>query len=107
MEGLKDFFEPLMHPIGVVGIVGQTMFFSRFLVQWIVSEKKGESVMPVAFWYLSMAGGLLTLSYALWQREPLFTLGQSVGVTVYTRNLILIHRKRRKDREGGPVASGQ
>ena len=102
-ENLKEFVEPLMQPMGLVGIVGQTMFFSRFLVQWIVSEKKGESTIPIAFWYLSVTGGLLTLMYALWRKDPIFTAGQSVGITVYTRNLILIYRKRRKnsDAEAG------
>ena len=104
MEALKEFIEPLMQPMGIVGIVGQTMFFSRFLVQWIASEKKGESVIPIAFWYLSMAGGLLTLCYAIWRKDPIFTAGQSVGITVYTRNLILIYRKKRG--EPGAAVSG-
>lgn len=80
-----------------VGLIAQGMFFSRFLIQWIVSEKRGESVVPVAFWYLSLAGGLMLLAYAIHRRDPVFILGQSCGIVVYTRNLILIHRKRRRD----------
>ena len=95
MDALKEFFAPLMHPIGFIGLLGQTMFFSRFLVQWIASEKKGTSTIPIVFWYLSLAGGLLVLIYALWQKEPLLTIGQSVGITVYTRNLMLIYKKKR------------
>ena len=104
-ETLKRFIEPLMNPIGMLGLLGQAMFFSRFLVQWVVSEKKGESTVPIAFWYLSMGGGLLLLTYALWREDPVITLGQSVGLFVYTRNLILIHRKRRRDK--GEVISDQ
>ncbi len=99
-EGLREFFAPLMHPIGMVGMVGQCAFFSRFLVQWIVSEKKRESTIPIAFWYLSMTGGVMLLTYAVWQRDPVITLGQSVGLLVYIRNLILIYRKRARDRDG-------
>jgi len=92
---LKEFWEVLAQPMAVFGLIGQTCFFSRFLVQWIASERKGESVVPLAFWYLSLGGGLLVLIYAIWRRDPVFTLGQSVGVFVYTRNLMLIYRKPR------------
>ena len=77
-----------------IGLIAQVMFFSRFLVQWIVSEKKKESVIPVAFWYLSAAGGALLLVYSIWRRDPVFILGQSAGLVVYIRNLILIYRKK-------------
>jgi lipid-A-disaccharide synthase-like uncharacterized protein len=80
--------------MAVVGLVGQACFFSRFLVQWIASEKEGESVVPIVFWYLSLGGGLLVLIYAIWRQEPIFAMGQCVGVFVYTRNLMLIRRKR-------------
>ena len=92
---LKEFIDVLMQPMAILGLIGQTAFFSRFLVQWIVSEKKGESVVPVAFWYLSIIGGMLMLIYAVWRRDPIFTLGQSIGILVYSRNLMLIHRKGR------------
>lgn len=93
---LRTFLEPLMHPIGILGLVGQCMFFSRFLLQWIVSERRGESHVPLGFWYLSLSGGIMVLIYGLWQREPIITLGQSVGILVYIRNLILIRRSKRE-----------
>ena len=79
----------------VLGLTGQLIFGSRFLIQWIYSEKKKESHIPLAFWYLSLAGGLLLLTYAINQKDPVFILGQSTGAIVYTRNLMLIYRKRK------------
>jgi lipid-A-disaccharide synthase-like uncharacterized protein len=88
----------------VVGFAGQALFSLRFLVQWIYSERKKRSVVPVAFWYFSLAGGMTLLSYAIWRRDPVFIAGQSAGVFVYTRNLQLIRRHRRPDRAGdGPA----
>ncbi len=86
-----------------VGFVGQALFGSRFLVQWIVSERRGESVVPLAFWYLSLGGAALLLAYAIWRQDPVFILGQSFGFLVYTRNLILIARRSRAD-GSGPAA---
>jgi lipid-A-disaccharide synthase-like uncharacterized protein len=74
------------------GLLGQAAFFSRFLVQWIASERAGRSLIPVAFWYLSLAGSLALLIYAVHRREPVFALGQSVGTLVYVRNLVLLRR---------------
>ncbi|MCC0062524.1 MAG: lipid-A-disaccharide synthase N-terminal domain-containing protein [Defluviimonas sp.] len=79
------------------GLLGQLMFTGRFIVQWIASEKARRSVVPLAFWYLSMAGGLILLAYAIYRRDPVFVLGQSLGVFVYTRNLWLIYRAGRAD----------
>jgi len=76
------------------GLVGQAMFFSRLLVQWIASERAKRSVMPRAFWYLSLAGGLLLLAYAVHLRDPVFILGQSTGALVYLRNLYFLRRER-------------
>lgn len=76
-----------------VGLAGQACFFSRFLVQWIASERRGRSVVPRAFWYLSIAGGLTLLCYSLWRRDPVFILGQSMGLFVYLRNLVLLRRE--------------
>ncbi len=72
------------------------MFALRFLVQWVASEKKGESTIPIYFWYLSLAGGLVLLSYAIHIRDPIFILGQSTGSIIYIRNLMLIHKKQKK-----------
>ena len=77
-----------------LGFVGQSLFASRFLVQWVASERKGESVIPIYFWYLSLAGSLILLAYAIFRLDPVFILGQSSGFLVYTRNLMLIYRKR-------------
>jgi lipid-A-disaccharide synthase-like uncharacterized protein len=77
----------------LIGFVGQAMFFMRFLVQWIASERKGESVVPILFWYFSLAGGLILLCYAIHIRDPIFILGQSMGAFIYSRNLFLIFRK--------------
>lgn len=78
----------------LIGFVGQFMFFSRFLVQWIVSEKQKKSVVPRAFWYLSLAGGLFILAYSIKINDPVFIIGQSCGVIVYVRNLILLNRRK-------------
>lgn len=77
----------------VVGFLGQACFFSRFLVQWMASERAGRSLVPRAFWYLSIAGGMIVLVYAIWRRDPVFILGQSVGLFVYLRNLVLLRRE--------------
>ena len=77
-----------------VGLLGQAAFAMRFLIQWIVSERRGESVIPIAFWFFSMSGSLILLAYALHRRDPVFTLGQSFGLIVYVRNLMLIYGKR-------------
>ena len=94
METLRHFAEILASPMGMLGMLGQVMFFSRFLVQWIASEKKGKSTVPVSFWYLSIGGGSLLLFYAVWRKDPVITLGQLVGLFVYVRNLMLIHRRK-------------
>lgn len=77
-----------------VGLLGQAMFFSRFLVQWLASERAKRSVFPMSFWYLSLAGGALLLAYAIWRQDPVFILGQTTGAAIYLRNIRL--RKREK-----------
>ena len=79
-----------------IGFAGQLLFTSRFLVQWIASERRRESVVPVAFWWFSLAGGVTLLGYALWRQDPVFILGQAMGLVVYARNLALIHAKNRE-----------
>ncbi len=73
-----------------VGYAGQGFFFSRFLLQWIASEKREESVVPVYFWYLSLGGAFFLLSYSLHIRDPVFIVGQTIGLLIYLRNLSLI-----------------
>ena len=102
METLKHFMDVLAQPMGLLGLLGQALFFSRFLVQWIASEKNGRSVVPLSFWYLSIGGGGLLLIYALWRKDPVITLGQAVGLFVYARNLMLIHRRKPAPAPLGP-----
>ena len=75
-----------------VGLIGQAFFSARFLVQWIASERRGKSVVPRAFWYFSIGGGLTLLFYAIWRRDPVFILGQGAGLFVYARNLYFVLR---------------
>lgn len=70
-----------------VGFVGQAFFFSRFLVQWLVSERAGRSVIPMSFWYLSLLGGTTLFVYAVHLGDPVFIVGQSTGAFIYLRNL--------------------
>jgi lipid-A-disaccharide synthase-like uncharacterized protein len=91
----------------LVGFVGQGVFTARFLVQWAASEKKGNSVVPIAFWWLSLVGGFSLLVYAVYRQDPVFIVGQGMGMVVYVRNLMLVasHRKRVKDQVAFPGAS--
>ena len=77
----------------IIGFLGQGVFFMRWVVQWIASERHAESRVPTAFWYMSLIGGLITLAYAIYRRDPVFIAGQSIGSIVYLRNLMLIHRR--------------
>lgn len=79
-----------------VGFIGQALFSARFVVQWLASEKRGESVVPISFWYLSIAGSLTVLAYALYRLDPVFILAYGFNSFVYVRNLMLIFRKRGK-----------
>lgn len=76
-----------------IGMFGQLLFSGRWLVQWLISEKAGRSVVPKVFWVLSLGGGLTLLSYSIYQRDPVFILGNSMNSVVYLRNLYLIYRE--------------
>jgi len=78
-----------------IGFLGQGIFFMRWVIQWLASERHAESRVPLAFWYMSLFGGLITLAYAIYRRDPVFIAGQSVGAFVYLRNLMLIRRTAR------------
>ena len=78
-----------------IGFIGQALFSARFFLQWLASERAKRSIVPLAFWYFSLAGGLVLLSYAIHKRDPVFIVGQATGLLVYSRNLWLIHRSRR------------
>jgi lipid-A-disaccharide synthase-like uncharacterized protein len=82
-----------------VGFAGQGLFTARFLLQWLASEQKRDSVVPVAFWWLSLVGGVTLLAYALSRHDPVIVTGQGMGLVVYTRNLMLVSKARaRRDR---------
>ncbi len=78
-----------------IGFAGQFLFMMRFLWQWIQSERQKRSIIPIAFWYFSLAGGMTLLAYAIHRRDPVFITGQTLGVFVYVRNLVLIRRESR------------
>lgn len=83
----------------IFGFMGQTIFMSRFLVQWLSSEKEGRSVVPLAFWYLSLCGGAVLAIYAIQRKDPVFIFGQGLGLIVYVRNLQLIRAERLRNRQ--------
>ena len=79
------------------GLAAQLAFAARFLVQWIASGRAGKSVVPMAFWFFSIAGGLLTLIYGLVKREPVIILGQLLSNIIYVRNVMLIIKSRQRE----------
>lgn len=79
----------------IFGFAGQGLFSARFLVQWIKSEKEKKSIMPIHFWYFSLAGGIVMLIYVIHLLDPVLILGQLSGLIVYSRNLYLIHREKK------------
>lgn len=92
--------DPCAQSVGWVllafGFLGQVFFSLRFLVQWVASERRKESVIPIYFWYFSVGGGLTLLTYAILRMDPVFIVGQAAGLFVYGRNLYLIWRKRER-----------
>jgi len=88
----------------LVGFLGQALFTARFVVQWLVSERKRDSVVPVAFWWLSLLGGGALLTYAISRQDPVIIVGQAMGLLVYVRNLMLVakarHHRARRDPGG-------
>ncbi len=79
----------------IIGFTGQALFASRFIVQWIYSEKVGKSSIPIIFWYLSIFGGIGLLIYAISRKDPVIITGQLFGIFIYMRNLILIYRSKK------------
>jgi lipid-A-disaccharide synthase-like uncharacterized protein len=77
-----------------IGFAGQALFSARFLVQWIATERARRSVVPVAFWYFSLAGSFTLLAYALHKEDPVFIVGQAAGIFIYLRNLYFIKSKQ-------------
>ncbi|MCY4394714.1 MAG: lipid-A-disaccharide synthase N-terminal domain-containing protein [Rhodospirillaceae bacterium] len=89
----------------MVGFLGQAMFSARFIVQWFVSEKAKESIVPIAFWYFSILGGMTLLTYAIWRRDPVIICGQAGGLLIYARNLWFIYNKRARAADRVPTDS--
>ena len=83
----------------LVGYVAQMLFAMRFVVQWIASERAGRSVVPMAFWFFSMGGGLMTLIYGVVKREPVIIVGQGLATLIYIRNIMLIVKNRGRPSE--------
>ncbi len=81
-------------PWVLFGFAAQLLFFARFAVQWFVSEQKGKVHIPIAFWYLSLSGGILTLIYATKRQDIVFMVSQALGIAIYLRNLWLIYARR-------------
>ena len=77
----------------IIGFIGQTIFASRFLVQWVVSERAAKSIIPNIFWWISLAGSMILLSYAIHKADPVFIVGQSCGFLIYSRNIYLIKKE--------------
>ena len=96
MTMLAKYLDP-EHVWVAIGLVGQALFMMRFLVQWVASEKRRESIIPVAFWYFSIAGGLVLFAYSLYRADPVFIIGQSTGLFIYGRNLYLINQASSKE----------
>tara|TARA_B100001248_G_C27311848_1_gene422377 strand:+ start:214 stop:510 length:297 start_codon:yes stop_codon:yes gene_type:complete len=93
---MNDFFNELTRIeiiFLVIGFTGQGLFASRFIVQWLYSEKVGKSSIPVIFWYLSIFGGIGLLTYAIFRQDPVIIVGQTFGIFIYVRNLFLIYKK--------------
>lgn len=86
----------------IIGLFAQVMFSLRFIIQWLSSEREKRSVIPTAFWWFSLFGGLTLLAYGLHRREPVLILGQAMGVVIYARNIVLIHRAERRERGEAP-----
>ena len=82
------------------GFAAQAIFAARFIVQWIASEKEKRSVIPMAFWYLSLTGGIMLFIYAVYRKDPVFILGQASGLIVYIRNIIFRLREKKQLENG-------
>lgn len=89
-----------------LGLLGQLAFFLRMLAQWLASERRREVVVPEAFWWLSLAGGIALFTYFVWRVDIVGVLGQTTGVVVYARNLWLIRQRRARDGASAALRGG-
>ncbi len=86
----------------IIGFIGQAIFASRFLIQWIVSERASKSIIPNIFWWISILGSVILLSYAIHKEDPVFIAGQSCGFLIYARNLYLIKKGKKAESKSDP-----
>ncbi len=103
IDMISGWFEELIGSLGwwyIIGFIGQIVFGARFVVQWVVSERKKQSIIPIHFWYLSLTGSLLLLTYAIGRVDPVFVLGQTFNSFVYVRNLMFIRRSQKPASHG-------
>jgi lipid-A-disaccharide synthase-like uncharacterized protein len=98
----EEILQNAKNPIAILGFVGQGVFFMRFLVQWLATEREKRSVIPIAFWYFSIGGAMLLLLYGILDRDPVILIGQTTGLAIYMRNLYFI----RRGNPSGDVAVG-
>ncbi len=91
---LAKYAEKIFNPWVIIGFIGQLLFFGRFVIQWIASERKGQSIIPVAFWYFSLGGGILLLIYSISIGDIVFTAGSFLNLFIYVRNLMLIKKRQ-------------
>ena len=90
----KELYVELKDPWALIGWVGQLFFSSRFIVQWIATERKKQSIIPVSFWYLSIVGSLLLLAYGFYIKKPVYIVGYLFNSVIYVRNLYFIYKKK-------------
>lgn len=90
---LEKLLEKLSDPWLIIGLVGQILFFSRFVVQWIASERQKQSVVPDSFWYISIVGGTFLLVYSIYIMDPIFIAGSFLNLFMYGRNIMLLRTK--------------
>lgn len=89
---MSIWIDKIQEPLVLFGLLGQFIFMLRFVLQWFVSERLGRSHVPIGFWYLSLGGGVMLLIYGIFDHDPVIVLGQSLGLGIYGRNLVLIYR---------------
>jgi lipid-A-disaccharide synthase-like uncharacterized protein len=97
-EWFKNVFVDQFDAWILLGFAAQALFMMRFVVQWVASERAGKSIIPLAFWFFSIGGGTLLLVYAIRQQDPVFIVGQGLGLFIYFRNLHLIYLSARQEK---------
>jgi len=94
LDNLPSFVTYVLNPWILIGFFGQFLFFMRFIVQWIATERAGKVVIPKLFWYFSISGALIILIYSIYRRDIVFITAQVLSLFIYVRNLMVEHRVR-------------